>query len=236
MTRTPVWKSIAATLQSEIAAGHYRAGDRLATEAALATRFGVNRHTVRHAISDLVARGMVRTRRGSGAFVTAEPTEYPLGKRVRFHRAIAATGRVAAKQPLRIETRPCDAGEAEALRIPGGDPVVVYEGLSNSNGTPIAHFISVFPQARVGDLAQTLHNEHSVTQALAQNGIADYLRAETRLSAVAATPTQALHLGLKEGDPILRSLAINTTPDGIPVERGETYFAGDKVTLTVTGD
>ncbi|MEC8041266.1 MAG: GntR family transcriptional regulator, partial [Pseudomonadota bacterium] len=45
MAKTPIWKSIAATLSNEIAAGHYSPGDKLPTEAQLASRFSVNRHT-----------------------------------------------------------------------------------------------------------------------------------------------------------------------------------------------
>ena len=234
MPRTPIWKSISATLQREIAAGHYRAGDKLPTEAELAQRFGVNRHTVRHALADLVDRGQVRTRRGAGAFVAAVPTDYPLGKRVRFHQAVQATGRLAYKQRLRVETRPCDTSEAEALALALGDPVVVYEGLSLSGGTPIAHFESVFPAVRLDGIAATLSEVTSVTEALARHGVADYLRVETRITAELASAVLALHLGLREGDPVLRSTSVNAAPDGTPVERGVTYFAGDKVALTVS--
>ena len=73
--RTPVWKSIAATLEGDIASGHYAPGDKLPTEAALAARFGVNRHTVRRALADLGGRGILRSRRGAGVFVEAPPTE-----------------------------------------------------------------------------------------------------------------------------------------------------------------
>ena len=63
MTTTPLWSSIASTLRDEISAGLYRPGDRLPTESALARRFGVNRHTVRHALSGLVKDGTITTRR-----------------------------------------------------------------------------------------------------------------------------------------------------------------------------
>ena len=51
--KTPLWQAIADTLRAEITSGHYPPGDRLPSEAALATRFGVNRHTVRHALAQL---------------------------------------------------------------------------------------------------------------------------------------------------------------------------------------
>jgi DNA-binding transcriptional MocR family regulator len=55
MARSALWREIAETLEVEIARGHAAAGARLPTEAELAARFGVNRHTVRHALADLAA-------------------------------------------------------------------------------------------------------------------------------------------------------------------------------------
>ena len=63
--------------------------------------------------------------------------------------------------------------------------------------------------------------------------MADYTRASTRLTAKLANATQALHLRLTEGAPILRSAGINVDPEGVPVEYGVTWFAGDRVTLTL---
>ncbi|NIY79790.1 MAG: phosphonate metabolism transcriptional regulator PhnF [Rhodobacteraceae bacterium] len=236
MPRTPVWKSIAETLSEEIAKGHYRPGDKLPTEAELSSRFGVNRHTVRHALSDLTERGITRSRRGAGVFVQSAPVDYPIGKRVRFHQNIRATGRLPQKKVLRMETRPCDQTEAEVLHLALGDPVLVYEGLSLSGDAPVAHFISIFPEARTPGLMAAFGEISSVTQALKSIGIADYVRSETRVSAERATATQALHLGLREGDPMLRTVSLNTTPDGVPIERGLTWFAGERVTLLVTPD
>lgn len=236
MARTPVWKSIATTLQSDIAAGHYRAGEKLPTEAELSARFGVNRHTVRRALSDLAEQGILRSRRGAGVFVETPPTDYPIGRRVRFHKAIQATGRLPAKRILMIEQRACNTTEAAALHLSPGDTVIAYEGLSLSQDTPIAHFTSVFPAHRVPDMAHALRETSSVTAALRLCGIEDYTRAETRLNAERANPTQALHLRLREGDPLLKSVAVNICPAGKPIEYGLTWFAGDRVTLTVTPD
>ncbi|MCA0044782.1 phosphonate metabolism transcriptional regulator PhnF [Celeribacter litoreus] len=233
MARTAIWTSIATTLQSEIAQGHYPAGGKLPTEAELAERFEVNRHTVRRAIADLVDRGLVRTRRGAGAFVAQVPTDYPIGKRTRFHKNIAATGRLAQKRALRVETRPSNAIEAAALEIAEGAPVVVYEGVSMSGGAPLAHFESIFSEARLPGMAAALGETTSVTAALKACGVEDYTRRETRITAELASATEALHLGLREGAPILRSVSININADGTPVEYGQTRFAGDKVALTV---
>ena len=111
MTRSPIWSAIADTLQADIRDGHYRPGDKLPTEAALAARFGVNRHTVRHALARLAEVGIVHARRGSGVFVTARPTEYRLGKRVRFHQNVLAVGQSPSRKITRAETRAADAEE-----------------------------------------------------------------------------------------------------------------------------
>lgn len=236
MTRQPIWKSIADSLRAEIAAGHYRPGDRLPTETQLAARFGVNRHTARHAIASLAETGVLRTRRGAGVFVASAPTDYPLGRRVRFHQNVAASGRTASRRVTLLDTRAADAKEAEALRLPPGAPVHVVEGVSLVDGQPVAVFRSVFDATRFPGLLAHLGAEPSVTRALALSGLADYTRAETRLTAKTAPATMALTLELPQGAPVLRSVAVNVDAQGVPVEYGTTWFAGERVTLTVSPD
>lgn len=231
--KTPIWKAIAHALRSDLAEGRYRPGDKLPTEAALATRFGVNRHTVRHGLSVLVDEGLVRTRRGAGAFVAATPTDYPIGHRVRFHENLIAAGRRPEKRVLSLDERTATAGEAEALHIQPGDPVCAYHGLSLADGQPVAVFESLFPILRLPGIAVALTETSSVTQALSIAGIDDYTRVSTRLTAVRATATHALLLQVGEGDPLLRSSNVNQCANGEPVEYGRTWFAGDRITLTL---
>lgn len=231
--KTPIWKAIAHALRSDLAEGRYAPGDKLPTETVLAARFGVNRHTVRHGLSALVDEGLVRTRRGAGAFVAATPTDYPIGHRVRFHENLIAAGRRPEKRLLALDERAATAGEAQALHIEAGDPVCAYHGLSLADGQPIAVFESLFPILRLTGIAKALSQTSSVTQALRCVGINDYSRASTRLTAVRATATQALLLQVGEGDPLLRSSGVNQSVKGVPVEYGRTWFAGDRVTLTL---
>ena len=220
-------------MHSDLAEGRYGPGDRLPTEAALANRFGVNRHTVRHGISALVDEGLIRTRRGAGAFVAAMPTDYPIGTRVRFHQNLIAAGRRPDKHVLALNARAATIGEAKALHIAAGDPVCAYHGVSLADGQPIAVFESLFPLTRLPEISAALQGTRSVTEALHAVGVTDYTRATTRLTAVRATATQALHLHLAEGDPLLRSSSVNVDVSRQPVEYGRTWFAGDRITLTL---
>lgn len=227
----PLWRAIADRMRDDIALG--RAGDRLPTEAVYAARFGVNRHTVRRAIAALAGEGLVHSRRGAGVFVTARPADYAIGPRVRFHQNIAAAGRIADRTVLSLATRPADMTEAAALALPAGAAVHVYDGVSLADGVPIALFRSAFPAARFAGLCDDLRVLTSITAALARHGVADYTRASTRLSAVIADGVQAGLLSLPPGAALLRSHSVNVDADGVSVEYGQTWFAGDRVTLTL---
>jgi DNA-binding FadR family transcriptional regulator len=67
---------VASSISREIAQGRLRSGDRLPTEQALATTFGVSRNVVREAIAKLRSEGRVWSQQGRGAFVadTNNPT------------------------------------------------------------------------------------------------------------------------------------------------------------------
>ncbi len=234
--RSALWKTIATTLGGEIAQGRYRIGDKLPTEAELSLRFGVNRHTIRRALKDLADTGTVHARRGSGVFVACEPLDYAIGRRVRFSQNLAASGRVGSSQRTRCETVMADARDAQALGLALGAPVHIIEGISLSDGHPIATSRAVFPAERLPDFLTAIEAHSSITAALSACGVSDYTRASTRLTAKLATSVQAAALRIPEGAPILRSDAVNIDAHGVPIEFGRTWFAGDRVTLTIQPD
>lgn len=234
MVRTPLWKSISIALTGDIAEGRYQTGDQLPTETQLAAQFGVNRHTVRRALSEMANQGLVHARRGAGVFVAAKPTDYPIGQRVRYHQNISASGQSPSKRILSLATRSADMREAEALGLEPGDPVHVYDGLSLADDQPVAQFQSVFPANRFPTLLDELRISQSVTDALKACGVPDYVRQSTRITAKQANATQAAQLRIAEGAPILRTEGINVDGQEHPIEYGRTWFAGDRVTLTIS--
>jgi len=74
----------------------------------------------------------------------------------------------------------------------------------------------------------------SVTAALREQGLVDYIRASTRVTACLATGPRAGQMKLPEGARLLRTEAVNVDPDGVPVEFGISWFAGDRVALSMT--
>jgi GntR family transcriptional regulator, transcriptional repressor for pyruvate dehydrogenase complex len=73
---TNLVSSLSTALEREILSGRFKVGDRLPTEADLSRTTGVSRTVVREAVAALRASGLVETRRGAGAFVTAQ-AEHP---------------------------------------------------------------------------------------------------------------------------------------------------------------
>ena len=236
MSRTPLWKSIANELTADIAEGRHAPGAKLPTEAQLAARFGVNRHTVRRAMASLSEEGLVHSRRGAGVFVAAHPTDYPIGTRVRFTRNLHAAGRLPSRRVLALTMRGADAHEAEALDLSPGASLHVYEGISLADDQPLAIFRSCFPAERFPDLPAILRVEPSITSALRSVGVKDYIRVSTRITAIQATATDARHLQIRQNAPILCTEGVNVDVDGIPVEFGRTWFAGERVALTIDKD
>lgn len=233
--KTPLWAAIARALREDIAEGRYVPGDKLPTEARLSERFGVNRHTVRHALSVLVDEKLVRTRRGAGAFVAARPTDYPIGKRVRFTENLRRAGRMPGREVQGMEIRAASHEEASLLDVTPGSQILASHGRSLADNQPLSMSESIYPLERLPGLPDALAENKGVTYALRSVGVPDYTRASTRITAVLATATQAVQLQVQEGAPLLKTTALNVDVDGRPVEFGRSWWAGDRIALTLEG-
>jgi GntR family transcriptional repressor for pyruvate dehydrogenase complex len=69
---------LAASIAERIDGGAFKPGDRLPTELQFAATYGVSRTVVREAVHQLKSQGLVRSRQGSGVFVTAPPAHRAL--------------------------------------------------------------------------------------------------------------------------------------------------------------
>ena len=188
---------------------------------------------MRRALAALAQAGTVQSRRGTGVFVAAVPTENPLRHRVWTHQIVLASGRSPSCQILRMETHAASVAEAEALDLPPFSQVHLTEGVSLADGVPLALFRPIFPAGCFPGFPEAIARLQPVTVALAECGVADCTRDSTRLTARAADPVQAQHLRLNQGGPLLQSITANVDTAGRRVEFGATWFVGDRLTLTV---
>jgi GntR family phosphonate transport system transcriptional regulator len=228
-----LWRQIQQVLEAEIASDRYAPGARLPTEADLSARFAVNRHTVRRAMEELEARGLIRVEQGRGSFVAEDVLDYRLGPRTRFSEIIRRQNREPAGQILRIAEIPAEAGLAEALGIRRGRAVIAVDRLALADGRPLVLGTHHFPAARFPRLPALLAENPSITAALAACGVADYRRQVTRITARLPTPEEAELLQQSRNRPVLVTEAINTDPQGTPVDVTHGRYAAGRVQLVV---
>ena len=197
------WRQIADALQREIASGTLRPGERLPTEARLAARFGVNRHTARRALEQLSRAGLIRTEQGRGSFVADDVLDYVVGARTRFSEWIRRHNREPSGRVLTLCEIAAPTGVAAGLGLVVGDPVVLFERLGLADGRPVSLASHHFPSARLPGMLDALRTEPGITAALALVGVADYLRQSTRVSARLPTAAEATALAMARGLPVL---------------------------------
>ena len=227
-----LWRQIAGALEAEVARAA-QPGARLPTEAALVARFGVNRHTVRRAMEELEARGLIRVEQGRGAFVAEDVLDYPLGPRTRFSENIRRQKREPRGRILRIAEVAADAMVAEALGLRRGRPVLAVQRLALANDRPLVLGLHHFPLPRFAGLAAALAAQPSITAALAAAGAPDYARAWTRITARLPTPEEALLLQQSRSRPVLVAEALNRDPRGNPVDFTLGAYAAGRVQILV---
>ena len=228
-----LWRQIAAAIEGAITAGRHAPGERLPTEAELAARYAVNRHTLRRAMESLEARGLVRIEQGRGSFVAEDVLDYPLGPRTRFSEIIQRQGREPAGKLLRLAEMAADARIAELLGLRRGARVVMAERIAMADGRPVALGAHHFPAARCGRIATLLRADPSITRALAACGVADYRRQVTRLTARMPTGEEATAREQSRARPVLVSEAVNVDAEGQPVDATVTRYAAGRAQLVV---
>ena len=227
------WRKIADLLQAEIAGGLIAPGSQLPTEAALAARFAVNRHTVRRALAELAAKGQVRTSQGRGTFVEATRVAYPIGTRTRFSQNMAQEGREPGGIVLDAAEIEADPRIAALLAIAPGSPVLRLHTARLADGVPIAVGHSYFPLPRFAGFEVAYRKLGAVTPSFAACGVEDYKRRETRVSARFASPEEAVRLDIAAGRPVLVVDSVNVDPDGIPIQATNGVFAADRAEIVL---
>jgi len=140
---TPLYRQIAVLLEREIAS-QYEAGDYLPAEHELALRFCVNRHTVRHAVDELVHMGLLERQHGKGTRVLQPVLHYTIGRNTRFTENLEALGLHPVSRVTRKLLLPASGGVARWLGLEEGTRVILIDTVREIDGAPyclISHFL-----------------------------------------------------------------------------------------------
>ena len=225
------WRHISETLRAAIGSGEVPAGGRLPTEAALASRFAVNRHTARRALEELARDGLIRTEQGRGSFVAEDVLEYEVGTRTRFSEWLRRHHREGEGRLLNLRETTADATVAAGLGVRPGDPAVLMERLALADAKPVSLAQHWFSTAKLPGIFAALGEQSSITAALANIGVGDYLRQSTRVTARLPTPSEAALLEMPRARPLLVCENINVDCDGRTIEFGIARYPTPRVQI-----
>jgi GntR family phosphonate transport system transcriptional regulator len=228
-----LWRQVADGIERGIADGRFAAGEKLPGEMEIAETYRVNRHTVRRALAALAERGLVRAERGSGTYVEAPRLAYPLRSRTRFSEIVGAGGREPRGQLIDTSKEGASRELARELGLKIGAPLIRIEALRLADRTPICigtHWVCAerFPEA-----GRIYASARSMTKLLAHYGIRDYRRGSTKITAAIADATDATHLDLPLGRPVLVADATDLDLSGRPLVTKRARFAAERVEFLV---
>jgi GntR family phosphonate transport system transcriptional regulator len=213
-----LWRQIVSRLQDEIASGTHKPGTRLPTEAALSSRFKVNRHTVRRALEELSRDGLVRVEQGRGSFVAEDVLDYNVEARTRFSEWIRKHNKEPSGIVRQLREMPADQRIAAGLGVRSGSRVVLMERLGFADDRPVSLTRHYFPALRLKGMLLALQAAPRITDALRAVGIDDYLRQQTRVTARLPTQLESELLRMARNRPVLVTENVNVDRGGTIVE------------------
>lgn len=202
----PLFKQLARSIGEAIDSGAIAVGDLLPTEVELATRHGVSRHTVREALSELRARGLIESKQGVGSIVirrgaTATYTE--------SYSSIEELTRFAKGTPIHahaVEDVIADERLAAQLRGRPGQSYVKIEGVRYDReqaDSPVGH-VEVHVDGTYGGIRDHAHDlKASVAETIEQLYGLSIARIEQEIAVELLTEAQAQLLTVEPGTPAL---------------------------------
>jgi GntR family transcriptional regulator len=215
----PLYDQIKILITQSLIAGEWHPGEAIPSEIELAARFMVSQGTVRKAIDELASENILVRRQGKGTFVathTEERTQF------RFLRVMNNIGDTPYPESRVVEFKrgKVNAEMGQALELRSAAPVFLVKRLLVYSGKPvildeICLPATLFKGMTEEKLASYKGSFYSFFES--QYGLRA-IRAEERLTAVAADKTTAAYLEIKPGTPLLCVDRIAYTYGDKPVE------------------
>ena len=227
--RAPLYAKVETSLAAEIVKGTLARGSQLLPEDRLIERFGVSRITIRKAIENLVARGLVEIRRGKGTFVTEPKIRQDLTELSGFVEDMIALGRNTTARLL--DKRPVPASDTVAahLGVAVGTQVYRIERVRLANGVAMS-FDETYLPLDIGEKIVSNDLEAEPIFSLLENKYGlPLVEAEYRLEAVTADEHVAQALEVAPGSPIFLIERTSYCEGPKPIDYEKLYYRGDLI-------
>jgi GntR family transcriptional regulator len=225
---TPLYYQIRENLRELIRGGDLPVGDIIPSERELSEYYGVNRLTVRQAITELVNEGLLSRRRGVGTFVSEQKIVHPMPDLAGFSQRMIRAGRKPGGKVMAFGRQPPTRSVAQALNLPLESTVIHIVRVRTVDNEPIMLETLYLPHHLMPDLAAEDLEDASLYHLMATRYRIQVVEAEEVLEPVTLTSYEANALGTEAGRPALLVEGTVYTTNHQPVEFTKSLVRGDK--------
>jgi len=228
---TPLYEQLIEKICQNIENGTFPIGRKIPAETELGKIYGVSRITVRRAIEELTAKGLIECKQGKGTFVKAPyVSSESLKKICSFHEACAMVGKKPSTKVLANYSENATERDCNELQMRSNTHVVVITRLRLADGQPVMLETNRFSMAYSYLLDSDL--DGSLYIFLKGYGV-EASAASHDISLCQATSAQAKWLKINEGDPLIYLHEVVYDQNGRPLHTSDQYIRGDIFTLRV---
>lgn len=224
----PLYLQIAEGLLSQIESRTLRPGEQLPPERTLSESLGVNRMTLRQALSKLETEGYLNRRQGAGTFVARPKIERQAGRLVPFSRSMTRRGYKPGARVVALEQQPASAAIAAKLRVPISSRLYFVRRVRLINREPALLETFWMPVRRFPRFEQFDIAKRSVYEIMESEYGVKVSRARQSLEPAVASEYEARLLGIEAGAPLMLEERLAFDARGRPVEYGKDLYRGDR--------
>lgn len=227
----PLYHQLAEQLTEAISNGALKPGDPFENELALAERLQLSRPTVRRAIAEMVAQGLLVRRRGVGTTVANEVI-HRRDELTSLHDDLVRSGRKPRTRLLSLSAEAHDERAAEALGLALDAPLVEIERLRYADDEPLAILRNWLPPT-FADLTREDLEGGGLYTWLRERGVRPAVAHQT-IGARGARAAERRTLELGRSDPVLTMTRRAYDAAGTAVEFGDHCYRADHYAIDVT--
>lgn len=231
----PQYLALRDQIAANIETGNLPAGARLPSERQLQTSSGAARGTIREALFQLEAEGLVYRRDRSGWYVSPPPITYDPRRWAGFMTYVTEQGRTPETETLSKERVPATSTIADIFRVAPGTLLHIIKRRRLIDGRPVlVERIIVNPEFAPDLLSYSLNG--SLTHILTTNFGVAVTRNRVDMRPCALVKDAASALGVKSGAPGLLVVRTSFDAAGRVVEYDQEYWRHDAIRVHVDLD
>ena len=229
----PLYLQIKEWMLEEIRSGRWPQRYKLPAEEDLAAAIGVSRGTLRKALAELVAEGVLEQIHGKGTFVTGSGIDQPLAQRLSaFSELLEERGIPYSTRVLRQELIQPDGRIGSLLRLEPGERVVYLARIRLVESCPVAYMENYVPARLAPGLERVDFRRRGLFRTLEQGYGLALAWGQRTFEALGAEGRVAGYLELPAGAPVFYIQQVVYLDDGRPVEYSDVWLRGDRFRMS----